>query len=343
MKRTTRDWVKKAEKDYVLAMIGSRREVPVHDGVCFHCQQCAEKYLKGLAVEKNDGSVVLWELATARERRVFVAQDARPKVPNAAWAAKDYYYFEPRAALSANVAFAPGGNLLVYGAPGGAIHVWHVQMGQEMAVFRSHTGVINAFAFTADGKTLASASADTTALTWDLSGALSKAPPQRVFTDADLQTRWQALASEDAQQAFNAICDLAATPTQTVALLNQHVQPAPALDLEAVNKLLAQLGDSTFKVREKATAAFLQLDERAVPLIDKALAGKPALEVRMRLQKIRDHLIGIVLSDESLRVYRAIEVLEGSVRRKHARCCSAWPAARQAPRPPPLRGRPCNG
>lgn len=24
---------------------------PVHDGVCFHCQQCAEKYLKALLVE----------------------------------------------------------------------------------------------------------------------------------------------------------------------------------------------------------------------------------------------------------------------------------------------------
>jgi HEPN domain-containing protein len=32
MKRTTRAWVR-------------------HDGVCFHCQQCAEKYLKGLLEE----------------------------------------------------------------------------------------------------------------------------------------------------------------------------------------------------------------------------------------------------------------------------------------------------
>ena len=39
--------------------------------------------------------------------------------------------------------------------------------------FRGHTGVINAFAFGADGKTLASASADTTVLTWDLGAALA--------------------------------------------------------------------------------------------------------------------------------------------------------------------------
>jgi HEPN domain-containing protein len=51
MKKSTREWVKKAEKDYALAVHGSRSEVPVHDGVCFHCQQCAEKYLKGLMEE----------------------------------------------------------------------------------------------------------------------------------------------------------------------------------------------------------------------------------------------------------------------------------------------------
>jgi HEPN domain-containing protein len=35
----------------VLAQHASRSRVPVHDGVCFHCQQCAEKYLKALLEE----------------------------------------------------------------------------------------------------------------------------------------------------------------------------------------------------------------------------------------------------------------------------------------------------
>jgi HEPN domain-containing protein len=45
------EWVKKAEQDWVLAEQGIQSKVPVHDGVCFHCQQCAEKYLKGLMEE----------------------------------------------------------------------------------------------------------------------------------------------------------------------------------------------------------------------------------------------------------------------------------------------------
>ncbi|MBI3410819.1 MAG: HEPN domain-containing protein [Planctomycetes bacterium] len=35
----------------MLAKQGRLSSVPVHDGVCFHCQQCAEKYLKGLLEE----------------------------------------------------------------------------------------------------------------------------------------------------------------------------------------------------------------------------------------------------------------------------------------------------
>jgi HEPN domain-containing protein len=47
MKAATRDWVKKAEGDYLAALdLSRRRKLPLHDMVCFHCQQSAEKYLK---------------------------------------------------------------------------------------------------------------------------------------------------------------------------------------------------------------------------------------------------------------------------------------------------------
>jgi HEPN domain-containing protein len=51
MKKATREWVRKAESDHKLAKIARRQKPPLHDGVCFHCQQCAEKYLKGLLEE----------------------------------------------------------------------------------------------------------------------------------------------------------------------------------------------------------------------------------------------------------------------------------------------------
>jgi HEPN domain-containing protein len=35
----------------VVARQESRSEIHVHNAVCFHCQQCAEKYLKGMMEE----------------------------------------------------------------------------------------------------------------------------------------------------------------------------------------------------------------------------------------------------------------------------------------------------
>jgi hypothetical protein len=51
MKRTTREWVQKAEDDYRAAVKLNRGSDPLHDQTCFLCQQCAEKYLKALMGE----------------------------------------------------------------------------------------------------------------------------------------------------------------------------------------------------------------------------------------------------------------------------------------------------
>jgi HEPN domain-containing protein len=53
MKETTEEWVIKAESDYDQANLAMYAvEIPLRDGVCFHSQQCAEKYLKAFLTEK---------------------------------------------------------------------------------------------------------------------------------------------------------------------------------------------------------------------------------------------------------------------------------------------------
>lgn len=66
MKQATREWVKKAEEDYLAALdLARRRKVLLHNSVCFHCEQCAEKYLKarmeeaGLHIPKTHDLEVL--------------------------------------------------------------------------------------------------------------------------------------------------------------------------------------------------------------------------------------------------------------------------------------------
>lgn len=54
MKPLTSEWIEKAEGDFATA--GREilvRNTPNFDAVCFHAQQCAEKYLKALLQEAN--------------------------------------------------------------------------------------------------------------------------------------------------------------------------------------------------------------------------------------------------------------------------------------------------
>ncbi|HXU38093.1 MAG TPA: HEPN domain-containing protein [Blastocatellia bacterium] len=47
MKPTTLEWISKAEDDFHVAQMSYRaRRHPSYDAAVFHCQQCAEKYLK---------------------------------------------------------------------------------------------------------------------------------------------------------------------------------------------------------------------------------------------------------------------------------------------------------
>lgn len=52
MNEVTKEWVDKAESDFDAADLTLHgREAPITDAVCFHSQQCAEKYLKAFLQE----------------------------------------------------------------------------------------------------------------------------------------------------------------------------------------------------------------------------------------------------------------------------------------------------
>jgi len=54
MKPAANEWVLKAEGDFATAGRELQaRKSPNYDAVCFHCQQCAEKYLKAV-LQDND-------------------------------------------------------------------------------------------------------------------------------------------------------------------------------------------------------------------------------------------------------------------------------------------------
>lgn len=66
MKEITREWINKAEKDFKVALREIRSEDPIYDAVCFHSQQCVEKYLKAILQENEiyiEKTHDLWKIA----------------------------------------------------------------------------------------------------------------------------------------------------------------------------------------------------------------------------------------------------------------------------------------
>lgn len=54
MKRSTLEWIEKAEADHATALRELRaRRLPNFDDACFHSQQCSEKYLKASLNERG--------------------------------------------------------------------------------------------------------------------------------------------------------------------------------------------------------------------------------------------------------------------------------------------------
>lgn len=54
MKPLTAEWIEKADADLATAQRESRvRKLPNYDAVCFHAQQCVEKYLKANLQESD--------------------------------------------------------------------------------------------------------------------------------------------------------------------------------------------------------------------------------------------------------------------------------------------------
>jgi HEPN domain-containing protein len=68
------EWVRKAEEDYETAItLVRKRKRPTPNVVCFHCQQCTEKYLKAFLVQQG---VIFSKIHDLRElRRLAVAAD----------------------------------------------------------------------------------------------------------------------------------------------------------------------------------------------------------------------------------------------------------------------------
>jgi WD40 repeat protein len=232
-----------------------------------------------LASLDDEGTVRLWELASGQER--------------CRWRG------------GKGLAVSPDGRLVASGGDGGEVLLWDVVTGRPRGPLCGHSGRVLAVAFTPDGRSLVSSGDDATALVWDLSRLPPAAPSAEASRPAG--ELWEELGDRDAAVAGRALAGLAGWPTEAVRLARQRLAPA---DAGQVARLITDMDDDRFGVRERAEGELETLGAAAVPALREALAARPSREQRRRLERLLGQDAGEARTPEALRTLRAVELLE---------------------------------
>lgn len=173
--------------------------------------------------------------------------------------------------------------------------------------------VVTGFQLSPDGRRAFTALFDGTALVWDLQPALHRGKPLAAKpSDKELVARWRDLAADDARRAYAAIWRLTESPEAAIPLFRQHLRPATDSEAKAIRRLIADLDSDEFATREKAFKQLAELAWVAEPVLRQALEQKPMPEARRRLEHLLEKIDRQPDAGESLRLLRALQVLENT-------------------------------
>jgi hypothetical protein len=194
-----------------------------------------------------------------------------------------------------------------------SVHLWEVATGKLRRRVAGHEGYfIEDLAFSADGKTLASGSGDSTVLLWDVYRTPGE-PPAGKLSDEKARQLWDDLRGSDAELAFVSLRQLLASPEQALALLRRDLHPVPPLKPGQLARLIAGLDAEEFATRQKATAELEKLGEVAEAPLRRALEERPSLELSRRAKELLRQIEkerGPDPPPERLRAVRGLELLE---------------------------------
>jgi WD40 repeat protein len=207
-----------------------------------------------------------------------------------------------------SLTLSPDGRLLVAGGSQGTLCLWDASSGRELGRLTPHAGPVRALVFAPDGKALATAGADTTALVWDVDGLLDAARPRPVCLTADELTQlWDQLGDADGERAYDAVRQLVNGAPGCVAFFRGRLRP---VSTEQLARLLRDLDDADFRVREKASRELERLGRLIEPALHKTLDGSASAEVRRRVERLLEVLDQPAPTGQRLQALLGVEVLE---------------------------------
>jgi WD40 repeat protein len=280
-----------------------------------------------LAARCSDGQVHLWDvpsgialgtlgrdgptpqsvrmLAFSEDGQTLATYDQSVHVYEAATGGERWQHPRPSPSLT-RMACSSEGRLLALGLYDGTVQIHDTLLNKELVRYSAGQGRIYGMEFSADGKYLATSGSDTTILVWPVPA------PEKVAIPAELDARaaWADLASSDPARAYRMVATLSARPEQALVLFQENLKLKKAdVSSERIEKLIADLDNDNFLVREEASRQLRLLGEAAEAALRKALMH-PSLEVRRRVQRLLRQLEDKESDPERLRILRALLVLE---------------------------------
>ena len=178
-------------------------------------------------------------------------------------------------------------------------------------VFRRQTGQagLEALCLSRDGKYLATGGSNATAMVWELP------PPKKLTRLASMtdESAWGDLGHPNATRAYRVMLHLIASPDAAVRLFADRLKPPPPLEAGRIDRLVAELNDDDFKVRERATRELRDIGTPALDALKKATRGT-SLEAKRRASGLLRLLepSDAIAPDRlrAIRAFRAVEILE---------------------------------
>ncbi|HEY7308607.1 MAG TPA: sigma-70 family RNA polymerase sigma factor [Gemmataceae bacterium] len=245
------------------------------------------------------------------------------------------------------LAYSPDSRWLAAGTEGGSVQVWDTGSGKKVCRLDGHPGYVFGVAFSHDGKTLATGSwmqlrlwetatgrerarftdlegdvygvafapgdrivatggGDGSILLWDATGRDAAKRP----TNGEVEAARTDLFGQDTGKAYRAVWTLASAPRRTIPWLKKQLKPVVGLDQQEINRLIRQLDDNKFVVREAAMRQLVKVVELAEPSLLKTLDGNPSLELRRRIEQLLEPFVESLPPPERVRQLRMLEVLE---------------------------------